>query len=150
MSSRAGKILAAAVAGLLLLAVVAAGVSAVRDTTKFPAGSPEATVQGYLEAVFEQDFDAAVTYLDAGTRCTATDFPRFYPNDATRVVHRDSRGDAAQGRVFVHVDIINGDGGPFGQDGWTDQQTFEVTGGGDTWRIAGMPWPLAECGGVLQ
>lgn len=150
MSSRAGKILAAAVAGLLLLAVVAGVISAVRDTPRFPAGSPEATVQSYLEAVFDQDFDKAMTYLAEDTPCTVNNFPTYYPNDATRVVHRDSRVDAANGRVFVHVDVINGDGGPFGQDGWTDQQTFEVTGSGDTWHISGVPWPLGDCNGVFQ
>lgn len=149
MRNRAGVVLAAAVAVLVLLAVVAGVLSATRSSTELPAGSPEAAVQDYLTAVEQDDVDAAATHLDPDGGCTADDLENYGGGSTARVVLRDTEvaGDEAE----VRVDIVTGGGGLFGGgDGFRDQQQFDLRRDGDRWVITGEPWPMFFCEGARR
>ncbi|OLT20654.1 hypothetical protein BJF81_05195 [Ornithinimicrobium sp. CNJ-824] len=125
MNGRAGKVLAIAVAALVLLAVVAGVVSATRPRTELPAGSPEATVQDYVTAVFSRDMDAAAAHLDPDGDCGVADLELAYVERDARVVLRDV--DVDDDRATVRVDLVHTDSAPFGGSEWTQEETFRLT-----------------------
>lgn len=145
MSTRPGRILAITVAALLLLAVVGAVLSTTRGNDRLPDGSPEATVQAYLEAVYAEDYGRAATYLDPEGACASRHYADLWVDPASRVVLRETWHQEGSGRALVDVEVVHGDGGPFGQDGWTEEQTFTLVEGADGWRLTEVPWPLHTC-----
>lgn len=144
MSKRAGIILGIAVAALVLLAVVAGVLSATRDGGALPQGSPEATVQDYLTRVYDRDSEGAVSLLDPAEGCTVEDLEMNQVDRAPRVVLRDSRVDGD--RATVRVELVHGEGGPFGGGEWTDEQVFRLRDTGAGWVITDEPWPMFHCG----
>lgn len=145
MGTRANRILAAAVAGLLVIAVVAVVVSATRPRAQFEEGSPEAAVQSYLEAVWAGDGQGALEHLEPDTGCTATDLEQGYVDDRARVVLRDSRRDGDT--AVIEVELVRSGGGPFGGDEWSETETFRLVEGAAGWLITGSPWPAFGCTG---
>lgn len=145
MDGRAGKVLAIAVAVLVLLAVVAGVLSATRPRAQLPEGSPEAVVQQYVTAVFEQDLDAAADHLDPDGDCDVEDLEMAYTERDARVVLRSTDVDGAT--ATVRIDLVNADNAPFGGNEWTQEERFELTDLGDRWVITGEPWPVYSCRG---
>lgn len=143
MNRRAGTVLAIVVALLVLLAVVAGVVSATRSDPVLPEGSPEAAVQDYVSAVYEEDAEAAAEWLDPDGRCTVEDLEDARTDAGPRIVLRevDVDGDEAT----VDVDRVRGENGPFGGGEWTEDLTFELERRGDRWVIVGEPWPMYGC-----
>src|SRR5690625_6605130 len=77
------NIVLAIITGLVVILAIAAGIFAARDTApKWPAGSPEAVVQTYAQAVIDQDYARALAQLDPALGCTPEDFAQaYYPQD---------------------------------------------------------------------
>lgn len=129
-----------------LLAVVAAVVASGRSVPTYDAGTPEGTVQAYLQAVFDGDDRTAASYLSTTSGCDVDDFRGAYVAESARVVLRDSRidGDAAA----VEVEIVFSDaGGPFDTYEWSEEQSFDLVREDDSWMLIGRPWPLYYCQG---
>lgn len=142
MNSKANRVLALAVAALLLLAVVAVGLSTMRSDPDLPEDSPEAVVQAYLAAVYTGDTDEAATHLDPQGGCGARDLDDGYVADDSRVVLRSSTEDGD--RATVQVEVVRDGGGPFGGNAWSDEETFRLRQD-DAWVITGVPWPAYRC-----
>lgn len=144
MNTRANRVLGIAVGLLVLLAVVAGVISTQQSPRTFETGTPEATVQTYLQAVQEQDAQTAVAQLGPDAGCTVNDFVHGGHSEPDRAVVTESsvRGDSAQ----IHVDLVYG-GGLFGGEGWSDQITFPLERSGDVWVISTMVWPYYGCEG---
>ncbi len=140
---RAGVVLVVALVVLVALAVVAAVLAATRTGPQLPSGSPEATVQDYLQLVHDHDLDGAAGLLDPDRGCTVDDLEQAYVERDARMVLRDSdvRGD----RATVRIEIVRGSGGPFGVDTWTSEERFDLVRDGDRWVITGEPWPMYTC-----
>lgn len=143
MNTRADRILAVTLAGLLLLAVVAAILSVTRDRAPYPEGTPEATVQAYVEAAVAGDGQAAVTYLDPAGGCTAQHVEEGWISPGVRVVLRESSTDGE--RATARVDVVSGSGGLLGASEWSEEQTFELRLVEGRWLITGAPWPAYAC-----
>lgn len=143
MRNRAGLVLAVAVGVLVLMAVVAAVLSATREGPQLPEGSPEAAVQAYLQAVAEGDEDAAAAFLDPEGRCTEEDLRDSGSRSAGRIVLRDVEVDGDE--ADVEVELVYGGDGPFGGDEWRDPVRFDLRRDGDRWVITGEPWPMYGC-----
>lgn len=143
--SRANRILAIAVGAIVVLAVVAAIISAGRPATRFEPGTPEATVQSYVEAALDGRADEAARWLDPAGDCGAQDLDRAgaYGMTATRVVLVDSTisGETAT----VRVQLVLGSGGPFDSSEYREEHSYRLTRSGGTWLLTGVPWPLYEC-----
>jgi hypothetical protein len=143
MSDRATRILIAALAGLLLLAAVAAVLSLTRDGPEYAEGSPEAAVQSYVVAAVAGDGEEAVRHLDPADRCTARNVEEGWANPRSRVVLRDTEvhGD----RATVRIDILTPSGDPFSASEWEDRQSLDLHLVDGEWLISGTPWPAYRC-----
>ncbi|MDC5697244.1 hypothetical protein OO014_08235 [Intrasporangium calvum] len=143
--SRANRILAIALAGIVVLAVVAALVSRGRPSARLDAGSPEAAVQAYVDAALDGRADEAARWLDPAGDCDVGDLDRAGTSgmSATRVVLVDSTQNADS--ATVRVDLVFGSGGPFETSEYREPQSYRLVRSSGDWRITGVPWPLYDC-----
>ena len=143
---RANRILGIVIAVIAAVALIA--ILAVKDqTAQLDADSPEAKIQQYLTAVTDKDFDQALTYLAEDSKCTIQDFDRAYLQDSIRIVLSDTTSSNTTASVIVIIETSNGD--PF-YNGYAETQTFRLSKDDSGWKIAGIPWPMYECGGVYK
>ena len=145
-NQKANRVLGLVVAAISIAALIA--VLAVKQTTpQLAASTPEGTVQKYLQSVTSRDFDTAVTFLAADTKCKVADFDQAYIQDSIRVSLSDSsiKGDVA----LVKVSIETSTSGPFGGS-YSESQDFRLTKSGTAWKISGIPWPTYNCGGEFK
>jgi len=141
---RANRVLGLVVAAISIVALIVV-LAVNEDTPQLDATTPEGTVQQYLQSVTARDFDTAITYLSEDTKCKITDFDQAYIQDSIRISLSDESvtGDSAT----VKVNIDNSNGGPF-SGSYTESQSFRLTKSDTGWKIAGIPWPTYQCGGV--
>lgn len=144
MDNRATRRLALAVAALVVLAVGAGILAALRTGPELAAGSPEARVRDYVVALYERDPARAAAQLDPDGRCEEADLRAVYLDGQARVVLRDSTTDGSTARVGV--DLVHTGGGPFGGGESREPLTFDLRRSGDRWVITGEPWPTFSCG----
>jgi hypothetical protein len=145
-NQRANRVLGLIVAAISIVALIA--VLAVKeDTPQLDAATPEGTVQQYLQSVTARDFDTAITFLSEDTKCKIADFDQAYIQDSIRISLSDASvtGDSAS----VKVNIENSSGDPFGGS-YTESQAFRLVKSDSGWKIAGIPWPTYQCGGVFK
>lgn len=144
--NRANRILAIALGAIIVFAIGAAVVAAGRPATRLDPGTPEATVQAYVDAALAGRSDEAARWLDPAGECGAQDLDQagaFGTDLGARVVLVDSivNGDSAT----VQVEVVLGSGGPFDSAEFREQHTYRLTRSGGTWLLTGVPWPLYDC-----
>ena len=142
---------------LVLLLVVAVVVALVEKEKSFDEGTPEATVQRFLGAVEDEEFQLAHGFLsqELSEDCT---FDQFFsrtggPGGGLLRYERISlKQTKIQGeRAFVTVRITNFRGsGPFGTSESSHEQTFVLLRQDDSWLFSLYPWPFFECGPYRQ
>ena len=142
--SRSGWVLGI-VGALLAVLVVVAIVLALQPPEQFEPGTPEATVQDYLQAVIDGDQSEVALLMtpELLERCGTDLIQLRYSPDSFRAVilGTDPFGD----RTVVNVEITQGSGpGLFG-DSWSFEETLVVEQDGAEWLIAEAPWPI-YCG----
>jgi len=124
--------------------VVVALVLALQPPKQLDPGTPEATVQGYLQAVIDGDQGEAERLMtpDLVKRCAdLTQIRHASDNFRAVIVDTAPLGD----RMVVTVEINDGAGlGLFG-DSYTFEEAVVVEQVGDDWLIAESPWPI-YCG----
>jgi hypothetical protein len=131
--------------GLIVVLIAALVFIASRGgSSRFDAGSPEATVQSYLQAMVDRDNDRALSYFEPETKCDASDLDRQYlsPDLTADLLDSSITGDRAQ----VKIRIRYADNDLFG--GWSEDHSIGLTRISGMWKITGVPWPLFECDGV--
>ena len=131
--------------GLIVVLIAALVFIASRGgSSRFDAGSPEATVQSYLQAMVDRDNDRALSYFEPETKCDSSDLDRQYlsPDLTADLLDSSITGDRAQ----VKIRIRYADSDLFG--GWSEDHTIGLTRISGMWKITGVPWPLFECDGV--
>jgi len=138
---------------LLLLLVVAVVVALVEKEKSFDDGTPEATVQRFLSAVEDEEFQLAYGFLsqELSEDCT---FDQFFSRTGgpgaglLRYERISLKQTKIQGeRAFVTVRITNFRGsGPFGTSESSHEQTFILSRQDDGWRFSLYPWPFFQCG----
>lgn len=127
--------------------VVAASLLAGRTPEPLDPGTPEGTVQGYLQAVAERDFVAAHRYLDPtlGEKCSVSDFRAAYlPERWSATI--DSV-ELAGTETVVTVSIEESYGGPFDGGSYVHDEILYLETGADGWRLSQSPWPAFYCEG---
>ncbi|MDO5736534.1 MAG: hypothetical protein Q4P15_08670 [Propionibacteriaceae bacterium] len=139
MKARPTIILAVVAALVVVLAVVAAVVSANRERPTLDPSTPEGVVQLFITALFDDDVEAAVTYLDPALGCSDPQ-QEIYLGDASRVavLKTETTGDTA--RVELRIEEGSGFGGSYSHD-----ESFALHREGDTWLISEEVWPLYGC-----
>ncbi len=134
------------IAGLsVVLLVLAAFITSNRAPNQLDASTPEGIVQSYLTAIIEGRHDEAARYFTKESECDASDIDRAYISDTLRVnlVSSEIKGSSA----YVKIDADTSSGGLF-EDGYIESHTYRLNQEGSNWRIAGIPWPLWDCGVV--
>jgi hypothetical protein len=144
--SRANRILAIALAVIVALAVVAALISRTQSASELPPGSPEATVQVYVDAALAGRYDEAARLLEPGSDCDVADLNRLagMGPQTTRVVLVDSSVEGST--ATVRVKLVYASGNPFDTSEFSDTQTYRLKRSGSAWVLTEVPWPLFECG----
>lgn len=145
MGERPTRVLVIVVGVIVLLAVAAAVLSATRPDTELSRGTPERTVQAYLQAVSDGDTEEAAELIEPGSDCESEDLDRAYYPDSARVVLLDSETEGERARV--EVEVISSSGGPFDSSEYTEKHIFRLVRSGGTWLLGGAPWPLYDCPG---
>ena len=132
---------------LLAVLVVVAIVLALQPPEQFDAGTPEATVQSYLQAVADSDQTAAARLMtpDLAKRCGADLSQIRRSPESFRAVILDTEplGDD----LIVNIEITEGSGSGLFGDSWSFDESLILIQTGDEWLIAEAPWPI-YCGEV--
>lgn len=140
------RVLAGLVAAVVILAVVVAVLNETRSPMTVEPGSPEATVQEYVEAVLDRDHDRAAAYLDPGGACDIEDLDnQNYVDRDARVELVDSIVRSGAARVIVRITTPSGGPVPNFLD---EEVTFRLSQDDGSWVLTGSPWPMFDCAGV--
>jgi hypothetical protein len=143
---RANKVLGIVLAVIAAVALIA--VLALKEpVAELDKNSPEGTVQQYLGAVTDRDFEQALTFLASDSKCTVEDFDRAYIQDSLRIGL--SEASTAESTAVVTVSIQYSNGDPFGGT-YSEDRNFRLIKTDDGWKITGVPWPTYECGGEYK
>lgn len=138
------SVLIVAVAAVAVLVVVTVVALAVRSPTEFEPGTPEATAQGYVQAVVDDDATTAIGYLSEALKetCTPSDFRTTYIPESLRVTLSATaiEGETAE----VDLNIEEGGGGLGGS--YDYDVTLYMARQDGAWVISEPPWPIEFCG----
>jgi hypothetical protein len=123
---------------VVLLAVGAlTAVALLREPVTLDPGTPERTVQTYLQALAEEDFETALslTTPEIQQSCTAQDVSENFYYDSFTATLGETRemGTVTVVEVAINQSDVGFDGGYFEQ--------IELTDEADNWAITGDPWP---------
>lgn len=139
--------LAVLITAVLVTAVIAAIFSGNSAKTLSP-GSPEKTVQEYLQALTDGRNDLAANQLSKESGCTVEDIDRVYiwPSAQITLLKSEITGNSAIVQVsierrtdtFMDSGIMN------------EQPTYRLIKEKSQWRISGIPWPLYGCGSLKK
>ena len=131
-----------------LVVLVAAGVvvGVLRDPVLLDPQTPEGTVQAYVQAVLDGDWNDARAHLadDLEAECTAVDFRRAWIPDSLTATLDDVRVDGDEAEVVVRLRTA-AEPTPFGER-YEATETFDLIREDTTWRLTGQPWPVYDCG----
>ena len=125
--------------GVAVLVIVALN----REPVELDRDTPEGTVQAYLQAISDSEFEAAFDLLDpdfydgCGPADLATSVDRNQP--FTAVLDTDNTLEYDEG-VAVMARLQFGSTGPFG-NGWTTWEEFHLIDGSGEWLITDDAWP---------
>jgi hypothetical protein len=106
------------IGAVAILAVVAVGLSAARDPDQFPADSPQAALQAYLQAFDDEDYEAAYASFSADVRgqMSLEDFERaatdyhLYATESRRVLYDGVETDGDERATLrLTVEVSYGD-----------------------------------------
>lgn len=148
------------VGAVIALAALVVWLSVTRSTTTLAAGSPERTVQAYLQALTRHDLVQAARFLDPSSGCDVTDLEQTGVPEGLRVtlvssdVRSDTNGTGAtggSGALSADVTVlIRNDDVPLGVVGTSETHLYQLVRPGQEWLISGIPWPLYACEGVQK
>lgn len=128
-------IIGSAVVALVVVALV-------REPVQLDPATPEGTVQEYLQAISDEDYEAAFELLDPDSfeGCDPLDIQRAGWPDTFTATLPGEQSDHTGERTFVDVTLRFGSGGVLGT-GWESRETFVLVASDGLWWIAEDPWP---------
>jgi hypothetical protein len=134
--------------GVLLIAAIA--IALIKDAVVLPEGSPERTVQIYLEAVSDDDIEAARAMLSTEfrERCTLEEmFSRSFGRQSledSRVTY--DKTNYADDKAFVVFEVTQTrNSGPFGIDEFSHDEQYALVREEGEWRLSASAWPYHNC-----
>lgn len=124
------------------LVIVLAVVALIREPVELDPTSPEGTVQGYLQAISDDDYNTAFEALDPESfeGCTAASIQRARWHDTFTASLPEATDPPEGDNAFVEVTMHFGQGGVFG-GGWDSDEVFILISRDDVWWITDDPWP---------
>jgi hypothetical protein len=143
-SDRSLLAIAGGIAGTVVAAVLIVVVLGDRPPAPFPAGSPEAALQGYVGAWEDENLEAAYAYFSTGVKSTLTfeeyrqvaqDQGNFSGAPQRRRVTIDRvELDGESAEVYLSIEYSS-DGGPFFGGGYRDTRTIHLLKEAGDWKI---------------
>ena len=134
--------------GVLLIAAIA--IALIRNAVVLPEGSPERTVQIYLEAVSDDDIEAARAMLSSEfkERCTLEEmFSRSFGRQSiedSRVTY--DKTNYVEDKAFVVFEVTQtSNSGPFGIDEYSRDEQYALIREEGEWRLSSTAWPYHSC-----
>jgi hypothetical protein len=128
---------------VITVVVVVALVLALQPPKEYDPETPEATIQGYFQAVIDRNRIDAERFMTADlvNRCGADLNQIRDAAESLRVVIVDTEPDGD--RMMVTVEITERSGSSLIlRDPYTFRETLVVERVGDVWLIAEAPWPI--------
>ncbi len=134
-------------AGLVGVIVVTILINVLRSPASYPPGSPEAAVQGYLQAVLDGDDDGAFARFtpELRERCASRDLDETFVPDQVRITLAETDIDADDARVTIRL-RFDRDSDPFDAGSFDSFERIDLTRVGGEWLIDEEPWPVFFCG----
>lgn len=129
--------------GIVLLVLVLVVIALVREPVQLDPATPEGTVQEYLQAISDDDYEKAFELLDPEEfeGCVPSDIERHVQDEPfTASFESDVHPLDDEDTVIVNVRIRFGTDGPFGS-GWETFESFELIRDDGAWLITDEPWP---------
>lgn len=136
------------VPGIAIIAVVIlTTIALVRDPVALDPTTPEGTVQTYLQAISEEDYEKAHSQMSAELqkKCSVEDLAtnNYYDSFSATLGEVDELGDA----VLVEVSIRQGSDPGFIDPGYSfSPDPFRLVREDARWVISGDPWPIYSYG----
>lgn len=130
---------AVAVVGVLL------ALALVREPVELDPNTPEGTVQNYLQAVSDRDYEGAFNLIDPVSTegCSPSDLAAAAPKEpfTATLGESETTGQSA----FVTVTIRQGSNrGGLESAISSFNEFFDLDNGSGQWKIIGSPWPYFE------
>ena len=133
----------AIIAGVVIIAVIVATVfSSTRSIVTPKPGTPEASVQGYLTAVFAGKNTDAAEFLAPGSGCKVSDLDRAYITKNARVDLLKAEVDGESAQVWIRVEIPSSD---LFENSMTEDHILRLSRVNERWLLTDIPWPLYNC-----
>lgn len=137
-------------AGAVILAVVVAVALGQPSVESYPAGSPEAVAQTYVQARLDGDLVTAHGTLapHLQSRCRPYELEGPFERGSFRAMFEDIDNDGAVVRMTVRITATDYPEGPLPMpifEGFSSRLVLEQSDG--EWRIVDAGWPLETCGG---
>lgn len=130
--------------GALLVVVALVVVALARGPVELDPTTPEGTVQAYLQAISDKDYETALAMVDPDAEnCTPGDIAYAAPQDpfSATLLETTVSGDTA----IVEVSIRFGSSpGPFEPGDRGFGEVFHLEDRDGVWVIVGTPWPYFE------
>ena len=143
--------------GVAVVALVA--IALLRDPVELDSDTPEGTVQEYLQAISDGDYERAFALVlpESAEGCDASDLAFASPREPFSATLGSPSGEFSEHRkippgeseqvlppgetALVDVTLrFASDGGPF-DTGWEQFATFRLISLDGSWWIASDPWP---------
>ena len=127
-------------------------VAVLKNEEPLPEGTPEGTVQRYLNAIKSEDFQLAYSFLseDLMEECSVETLFGGRTHGEERLADSRitlDRTVAVDGTTFVSVRVTQFFGsGPFGSSESSFEARFTLRKEAGQWRFTDYPWPLFRCG----
>lgn len=127
-----------------VVVVVLAVIALNREPVELDPNTAEGTVQTYLQAIGDSDYDTAFSLLDPDfyEGCTAADLATHVDRSEpfTAVFDTDNIEKLTDHETIVPVQMRFGTTGPF-SNGWTSWESFVTSDESGTWLITEEAWP---------
>lgn len=144
--------------GFVIGVVALSAIALLREPAQFDSSTPEGTVQEYLQAISDEDYDRAfeVLHQESFDGCDGQDIARSAPSDFRSAslrsegsgfneVHFEPEFTGSREfidpEVWVEVIIQRGDGGGLFGGGWDEWASIGLIDDDGFWWIVGDPWP---------
>ena len=148
----------AAVVVVLIVASVAVALTVGRETTEsLPESEPEGVVQRYIQAVQDQDYRLAHSYLSERLKDFCTEehlrvssrwFAERSGEGRIALVGTDTLRDGRR-EVQVRITDVN-ISPPFGVNEYSHEERYLLTQANGQWRLDAPPWPVSWCPGLEE
>jgi hypothetical protein len=143
VSRNANFYLAVLIAAIFAVALIFA-ISSGNTVKILKSGTPEATVQKYLQALNDGRNEDAASLFASTSKCSAEDIDRAYIDQNAQVL-LDKTVIGNNNSAIVYISIQRNDA-PLMADPYTETQDYRLVKEDGIWKIAGIPWPLYDCG----